>query len=328
VVADAVTQACYVLIAFAVFRAVSERCARAAAVATLALLAVHVLWTPALLSESLYAALFSVLVLLVVSNVAFERTGAALVGGLTLAAALFTRPITVCLYPIISWCVLRRGEARERVRRLGALALPTMIALSFWVWRNYAIFGESVLLATNLGHHNAWDYDLHADRAFEILRTQGLNEARINRELLAAEWQETRDDPAAAATRLLRRIRDLFSLTPPAELTTILWARTFDTGSGGPLAGEVYRVLYGHYYVSYALAAIGAVAMLARRVNTGALIGILVSYVLVHALVSRGDVRLLAPVYPILCVLAAGAVLPFAGRAGGPRAARRRVHAG
>ncbi|GAG00980.1 unnamed protein product, partial [marine sediment metagenome] len=58
------------------------------------------------------------------------------------------------------------------------------------------------------------------------------------------------------------------------------------------------------YYATYILAACGAVLLALRRRGLAGLWSLMLFYVVIHALVSRGDIRLVAPLYPLMCILA------------------------
>jgi hypothetical protein len=298
-----------------------------AALATALLLAANILWTPSLTTECLYVALFTTIVAMIVitkrdwklaaereSNPSFAainastasrlsletRTGAAMCG-LLLALALFTRPITICLYPILIMHWALGGSPRRRGALLAWILAPTIIALLGWGWRNYAIFGEPVWLTTNLGHHNAWEYDLNADRAFAHLRAQELNEAQINSELLRDQRQWGREHPREMTNLFLKRIADLMAVRPTPELEQILWHSTFDLDHPS-LAARIYRGAFGQYWPIYALGLLGIINVGRNRRAAIWIALIFVLFIAVHAFVSRGDMRLAAPLYPLLCI--------------------------
>jgi len=308
VVVDLLTQLCFVLIACRVF-------GRGSALIVAVLLTIHVVWTPSLMSEALYTALFAVLALLLVFRIADGSIIGAILFGLVMGAALFTRPITVCVLPLLVWHMLGQHSLKRGGVLLLLAVVPSAVGITLWGARNQRLFGQFVPLTTNLGHHNAWDYGLHADRVFAHLRGEGLNEAEINDVFLALEWEFVRKHPGTWVLMCLGRARDLFSLEPPPELRQVLWKRTFDCGSDGSLIGRIYRAAYSQYYITYVLAGLGVCVLAVRRHSVGGLWVVLVAYIVVHALVSRGDVRLVAPLYPIMCVLAAGTWWAVRGRA-------------
>lgn len=305
VMADLATQVAAALIAVVVLAPFGPLRARLAAIITVALLGLHVLWTPALLTEPVYTALFTTLGLLLLTRTGTRSIRGALLNSVLLMAALFIRPVTLCLFPLFVVQVLRAGPSRSRIVLLGALLVPALLAVAAWSGRNYLVFGEFVPLTTNLGHHNAWDFGIPADQAYEIGRAEGLNEAQINRVLLQAIGERIREKPAGFAQLLARRIGELFSFAPPPELTANLWTLTFDSAPTASLPGRVYRQLYSQYPLVYGLATLGLLVLLVRKAPIRYLLATLVAYIVFQVLLSRGDIRFLAPIYPLMCVLAA-----------------------
>jgi hypothetical protein len=76
----------------------------------------------------------------------------------------------------------------------------------------------------------------------------------------------------------------------------------------------VYGALLFQYYLTYPLALAGAV-LLAREGRPLHGAGtILITYVLAHALVSDGNFRLAAPLYPLVCLFAGHAIARLLAR--------------
>ncbi|MGD8454341.1 MAG: hypothetical protein PVJ57_21215 [Phycisphaerae bacterium] len=296
IVADLVTQLCYLLVAARLFGAWP-------AVFVQALLGLHVLWMPNPMTESLHTALFGVLAVLLVLGTAVRSRIGTLAFGVVAAAALFVRPVTLCVYPVLGWRILRENRGAQRWLLLALAVLPAAAGVGAWTVRNYRLFGEIVPLTTNLGHHNAWDFGLHADHAFAELRARGLNEAQINDELVRIEREIAWAHPLPALVTYVQRAGQLFSLVPAWEVEN-LWGAVLRPENS--TAGKLFHALYYQYYVTYALAAAGAVVLALRRRKLGGLWLLAGTYIILHALVSRGDIRLLAPLYPVMCVLAGG----------------------
>jgi hypothetical protein len=299
IVADVVTQACALLIAVYLFGA-------GPALLVQVLLAVHVLWTPNPMTESLYTALFTLLALLLAARTPLEGWAGALGFGLLTAAALFVRPITLCVFPALGWRCLRCQPRWPRLPLLGLVLLPSIVSVTVWAMRNHALLGQYVVFTTNFGHHNAGAYGIPSDETFAYFRQQGLNEAEINRELTRLEWNLVKADPAGWLKLWARRVGELFSLSPPWEVGVVLWQRVLPVGPEASWVGAWYRVSYYQYYVTYPLFALGAVVLALRRQGLQGLWMLMVSYIMLHAALSRGDIRLLAPLYPLLCLLPAG----------------------
>jgi hypothetical protein len=217
---------------------------------------------------------------------------------------MFIRPVGVCVLPALGWRLVRAGVSVRTVLLGGLALLPGALGVTVWGTRNYRLFGEFVWFTTNLGHHNAYDFDIPADYAFAKLRAEGLNEAQINRELLRWELDGIRNNPVGALWLWCRRAADLFSLHPAWELEKVTWKWILNPRKS--LTARLYRAWYAHYLATYTLAACGAAVLLLRRRRLGGLWSLLLCYVAIHAAFSRGDIRLAAPIYPILCVLAGG----------------------
>jgi hypothetical protein len=278
---------------------------RTGSVAAQAVLATHVVWTPSLMTESLFTLLFTGLTLSIVTGRATASGAGAAGFGLLLAAALFVRPIAVAVLPL----ALARARGIRPIRRGTLLALlmlaPALVGLAAWTARNQARLGSVVVLTTNLGAHNAPFFGIDRARIVEDGRRQGLNEAGINDALVAEIGRAVAAAPAWAAWLYVQRALDLFSLGRPWEVRALLATRTFAAATGPRRA---YGLLLLQYYVTYPLALAGALLLLREGRPLRGVWAILGSYVLAHAVVSDGNFRLAAPLYPLLCLFAGHAL--------------------
>ncbi|HLE43674.1 MAG TPA: hypothetical protein VJB36_06645 [Methylomirabilota bacterium] len=293
---------------------------RGIGLAAQALFALHVIWTPALMTESLFTALFAGLVFLVVSGRVAASATAALGFGGVLAASLFVRPIALTVVPVALARIVRtRGLGGAAL--LGVLALaPSALALAGWAVRNHARLGEVVLFSTNLGLHNSREFPIDRALIVRAAVSRGLNEAQINRLLLGEIGQAVRRAPGRAAGIYLRRVVEVFS---PRRPRTHLWSRAFEGPGGSRLVTRLYRGLALQYLVTYPLALVGTAVLVRRGCFFGGLWSLIGSFALVHALVSNGNLRFAAPLYPLVCVLAGCGIAGLV--AGGVRCARRRA---
>jgi hypothetical protein len=267
------------------------------------LFALHVIWTPSLTTEALFTALFAALALLIVTGRVAAGPGAAFAFGAFLAAALFVRPIALAAVPM---ALVRLAQARGAAGAvlLGGLALaPSAVALGAWAARNQARLGEVVVFSTNLGLHNSREFPIDRAGLVREAVSRGANEAEINRILLGEIGQAIRRAPGQAAGIYLRRVVELFS---PRRPRAELWRTTFRGPEGSELVNRLYRGLALQYWVTYPLALIGTAVLVARRHSSGGLFPLIVSFALLHALVSNGNLRFSAPLYPLFAVLAAG----------------------
>jgi hypothetical protein len=272
-----------------------------------ALVATHVVWTPSLMTESLFTVLFTALVLMVVLGSTASRGGAARFGVL-LALAVFVRPIAIATVPA-AWAQAGRGRPWGRGLALALLmGAPLVLGLGAWTLRNDARLGAPVILTTNLGAHNAPFFGIDRARVVEDARRRGLGEAGINEALLDEIRRVIAESPAWAAALYARRVVDLFSLGRPWEVRALLAPRTFARPEGTTPAGRVYRALLVQYYLTYPLALAGAIILGRARRPLRGVWTTLATYVLLHALVSDGNFRLAAPLYPLFCLFAGVAV--------------------
>ncbi|MBU0718533.1 MAG: hypothetical protein KJ749_09820, partial [Planctomycetes bacterium] len=255
-------------------------------------------------TESIHTALFSLLALLLIFGWPLRSFAGALGFGLITCAALFIRPITICVFPALLWKFIQEHRSWRGIICLLLTGLPSLAGMSAWTVRNYRLFEEFVPFTTNIGHHNAWDYDLHADRAFLHLRQQRLNEAQINKALIRAEREFYIDNPGKCLVRYLWRAMALFSLKPAWETEQVLWELVLPIRPSGTYIPHLYHTMFWQYYVTYILAACGAGILVLRRRELAGLWTLMICYVLIHAMVSRGDMRLAAPLYPLMCLLA------------------------
>lgn len=136
------------------------------------------------------------------------------------------------------------------------------------------------------------------------MRDRGMNEAQINTAFLREEWSRVRDRPGRWLRMWFRRVRDMFSLRSAWEVREVLWKRVLPTRRDGSVVASLYRGSYWQYYVTYPLAAVGAcVLLLSRRRLCGVWMTML-CYLTIHAMISRSDIRLVAPLCPYMCLSA------------------------
>ena len=289
---------------------------RAGSVAAQALFASHVVWTPSLMTESLFTLLFTALVLMIATGRPTASPAGAAGFGLLLTVALFVRPIAVAALPVALGRALRTRPVRRGVL-LAVLALaPVVLGLAAWSARNHARLGSVVILTTNLGAHNAPSFGIDRARIVEDSRRQGLNEAAINDTLVAEIGRAVIASPAWAVGLYAWRAVDLFSLGRPWEVRALLSTRTFAPPDGSPGAHLAYRLLLFQYYLTYPLALAGAILLARERRPLRGVWAVLGSYVLAHAVVSDGNFRLAAPLYPLLCLFAGHGIARMGARRG------------
>jgi hypothetical protein len=288
----------------------------AGSVAAQALFATHVVWTASLMTESLFTLLFTALVLLLVRGRATAIPAGAAGFGLLLTAALFVRPIAVAVLPVALARTLRARPARRGALLAALILAPVVLSLGAWAARNHERLGAVVILTTNLGTHNAPFFGIDRARIVENARRQGLNEAEINDALVAEIGRTVAAAPAWAVWLYVQRALDLFSLGRPWEVRALLASRTFAAPDRSPGAHRAYGVLLFQYYLTYPLALAGALLLARQRRSLRGVWAILSTYVLAHAVVSDGNFRLAAPLYPLLCLFGGHAIAWVGARCG------------
>ena len=288
----------------------------AGSVAAQALFATHVVWTASLMTESLFTLVFTGLVVLLVRGRGTASAGGAAGFGLLLTIALFVRPIAVAVLPAALARALRARPARRSALLAALILAPVVLGLGAWTARNYQRLGSVVVLTTNLGTHNAPFFGIDRARMVESGRRRGLNEAEINNALVAEIGRTVVRSPVWAAWLYARRALDLFSLGRPWEIRALLASRTFSAPDGSPGARRVYGALLFQYYLTYPLALAGAILLARERRPLGGVWTVLSTYVLTHAVVSDGNFRLAAPLYPLLCLFAGHAIARVGARRG------------
>jgi hypothetical protein len=114
------------------------------------------------------------------------------------------------------------------------MALTTAILLGCilpWTVRNYESFGEFVLLNTNAGYVFYWgNHPVHGTEFRPIMSTvelnymtllpgdlRGLNEARLDKALLARGIGFVKDDPVRYARLSLNRAKEYFKFWPSSD---------------------------------------------------------------------------------------------------------------
>jgi hypothetical protein len=280
----------------------------------LGLFALHVLWTPVLLTEALFTALYTALVAALVTGAMARSAATALGVGALLAAAVLVRPIALAVVPLALARLARRGQIGVALLVLA----PTVLALGAWAARNHARLGEVVVFTTNLGAHTARDFDLDREALVRAAVAEGLDEAAINRRLLGEVGRAIHEAPGRAILVYLRRAGELYSPRRPRDEL-----RSVDMTPDRGLADRVYGLLGLQYWLTYPLALAGGLLLWRDRRGAGGLGALLGVFTVLHALVSRGNLRFAAPLYPLLAILGGYALARLAAATGvSPSAAR------
>lgn len=258
--------------------------------------------------------------------------------GLALGTAALLRQAFILIIPVIlAWLfwelALRRrvtvakgfGPAGATLRLAAAVAVLAACILP-WTVRNYKAFGDFVLLNTNAGFVFFWaNHPIHGDRFIPILpdgptnygsmipaKYQALNEAQLDRALMAEGIGFVKADPVRYVKLSISRIPEFFKFWPSA-----------DSGRGS----NIVRVLSFGLLVPFVVVGAGLVLLNGwRQSPSGGLLLLAVAgtYSLAHVLtwtLVRYRLPVDAMAMPIAAYAASLLIERFAGRVSIPAAA-------
>jgi 4-amino-4-deoxy-L-arabinose transferase-like glycosyltransferase len=252
----------------------------------------------------------------------------AALGGIWLGLASLCRPSLLASAVLVGCAslVCAPGSLRLRVLRSLSLIGATFLILTPWAARNAWVFGEPVWTTTHGGYTLAlannpvyyrevvgrgggevWSGPGQKRWAEGVLaRTRGLPEPEANRRLAAEGWRMARVAPSTFARACVERLKRFWGVAPSGKvygsalrLGTMIWTVPLFLALGAGLAERT-----------------------AWTWPKAAAAGCLLALTIVHTLYWT-DLRMRAPVVPMIALAAAGARRPRAG-SGGKAATRGR----
>lgn len=278
---------------------------RRAALVAAALFGTFVLFTASLMTESLSMALWAALAWSVATRAHVDRVRIGVVMGVIVGVAILVRPVSIFWVPVLAWPLLR-ATRRGQFRGLAAFVAPVVVLVGAWTVRNTMLFGSVVWISTNLGVHNAPDFGIPWAR-LSALRHEGLSEPAADRALTREIIAAAVADPTATRELYRTRMMDLFAVSP-ADCWELGFARD-QVYRGSAFGLEVLDDAIALWRLLHVVGGLGIVrALLNKQAGSRVLIAPFVLFVLLQCVLSRGDVRLLAPAIPMLCVFAAQAL--------------------
>jgi len=218
----------------------------AAAIAAIYLYFAH--YAASLMSETFYITgiLWTVDLTLELSQVLSQPTttrrflGLGALLGLAMGATLLLRQVVIIFYPLLVlwllWHGWRRGQMKQLLMALLAAALVAGTILAPFVIRNYRVFGRISMPNTNAGFAFFWgNHPIYETRFEPVLspshgvsyqelippELRDLNEAALDRALLARGLEFVRDDPGRYLLLSLSRIPVYFQFWPTSESTLL-----------------------------------------------------------------------------------------------------------
>lgn len=285
-------------------------------------------WSAEIMTETL-AAFLAILFWIWCQQAGRSALGA-LMTGLVAGMAALTRPTFLPMLPVAALLAIFTAPSRTRGLLYGVLLLVGgMMLLGPWWVRNERVFHRFIPATTHGGYTlylgNNPEFYAHIDeqgwrqpwsshefdrRVIERRHAATLsNEVDHDRAEYALAWQSIRNAPTAflrACAFRLSRLWGLMPLPSSAEAT--------------PAARIARWIIAGYYAVVLLLTAAGLAAVVRRRRLLDWLPGLLLvaCFTVVHTLY-WADMRMRAPLVPIIALLAAHVLSPAAWAKGGVR---------
>jgi hypothetical protein len=181
--------------------------------------------TAALLSETLYMALFlaALAVLLGAGRRGDTSTARVVVFAILFALAVMVRPIILPLViPLLVLWWLRDRDWRQLLRVGGVTVAVLVVVIGGWTIRNAVQMGAFVPISTNAGDNLCVAYAPHATGAFGTNKACDLKDPLYNSEL-AGPAGEVRHD------RMLRSRAFRFARGDTGRLPWLVWRRSYYT---------------------------------------------------------------------------------------------------
>ena len=324
VAANVVLSVVTIPLVFAVGRRLNGVAAGLVAAGVMAVLPNAIFHTGVALTETLFLFLLVLMLLLAVASRAVGQAPGRwrLVAiGVLFALSALVRPVSLVLLPafLVLWWP---AGVKVALRRTAFVAVAAVLVILPWTVRNAITMDSPILISANLGDNLCIGYNDDATGGFVELPA----ECDQHRGMLRPRFEVVRQsDNIGHAVE--------WALDHPTRLPGLVWWRgvaTFSDDHDGLKAVQDYgavpwmaarterllgSVADGVYYATLGLAILGAVAVVRRRDDDGrrdARQGfLLVTMVLavVPPLLTFGDPRFKAPLYPLLAVYAALALV-------------------
>ena len=242
----------------------------------------------------------------------------AALGGIWLGLASLCRPSLLASAVLAGGASLAfgPGSSRVRLRRSVCLIGTTILVLTPWAARNAVVFGEPVWTTTHggytlaLANNPAYYHDVVEGRAGEVwtgpgqrawaegvlARMRGLPEPKANRRLTAEGWRMARAAPALFARAAVARVERFWGIMPARSVY-------------GPALRTAAAVWTVPLFLALGAALASRTTWTWPRVAAAAAV---LALMVVHTFYWT-DLRMRAPVVPMIALLAAGARVPGIG---------------
>ncbi len=279
-----------------------------AAVLTQLFYTFYVSWTPQLISETLFISLFISAITLLVFNSDFQSRRRTALFSLIAVLAVMTKPIAIILYAFPALWFLRQ-PSRTHAIRVMAMGLPLLLFVSVMFARSYHYYGHAFISSTGAQHVATHNYGFDWVEEHERIReTLGRvpNEWELMNHFRTLKKRVDREEPLRAVRIYFQSMRQMFSWEPDWHMHW-LWRANYHQS---PEAAQQHQILFALSLFAYPLGLFGMI-ILCRRAWIPATACIL--FLLLHAAVSPGHHRYMAPVN-VLFILFSAALLTTAGQ--------------
>ena len=258
-----------------------------------------------LVTETLFTFLLMTAVLLLVVEVKHGRARFLLIGGVLLGCATLTRPIAL-FFPVFASAVVYLKKRRRALRDMLLLIAGFAIVVLPWLVRNYLVFGL-VMLQVDFGHllwlgtlkdtHGGfagWEYPPSVDLVGDVMAEEGFT-VKVDQIFLAEGLRNIQMDPVGYFWLCLQKLFLMYKYP---------YIRGFENG--------LTLVQKIHIGLTHVLALILTPVSLAKMKDAWPeiLLPILlvVYFTASHTLLTY-DPRFVAPLFPVLLVLAAAGMI-------------------
>lgn len=257
--------------------------------------ALSVMWTPMLISESMFNCMFAWTLWAAATNPEFTNVRRNILFSLAILLAVMTKPIGVVLGGAAVLPLLWRGKWR-RLITLAGLGVPVLLYIAFMFWNSHRLYGRAYFMA-NRGEAlaaNTYLPEVYVpyEQSYGWLK-ENLGRIpkdwEVNDRYMEVIKQKFSENPSLMVRNYLRNLTSLFSLKPDWWLEQWTWPATYYFA---PEARAWHQRLFKMHYLTYPLGILGLL-LLGRRTPTVA--WTMVLFVLLHAYATWGHFRYMAP---------------------------------
>lgn len=227
--------------------------------------------------------------------------------GLLLGFTALVDPVVIATYPfIVAWYYVQaNGDRSSAIKTIAAAGIAFFLSIAPWIGRNYAVFGQFVMIKSNLGNELFKGNNEYATGHFS---------PRLGTSFSEAEQEYLRQSDEVTRNRFLFGKALAFIREHPARFAELTWKRFiyFWTFAEKPSA-RVWIPLAAYFGV-LALAGAGILLTRVKGKEIQLLLIFLLTFPLPYYFTIVGLFRYRFPLEPLLLVIAAYALQQLARR--------------